>query len=105
MYTIFGNSNVDLCKDVGKIDTLFIVHSRNYGAEIYPNTNKKLLHPLKITQNKILKILQFKKRKSETNALYEEFKVLEVEDLHMCNTCCLIQKNNPPSTNSTSSNK
>ena len=53
---------------------------------------KKLLHPLKITQNKILKILQFKKRKSETNALYEEFKVLKVEDLHMYNTFCLIQK-------------
>ena len=28
----------------------------------------------------------------KTNALYEEFKVLKVEDLHMYNTCCLIQK-------------
>ena len=69
------------------------VHSRlNYDVEIYANRNKKLLHPLKITQNKILKILQFKKRKSETNVLYEEFKVLKVEDLHMYNTFCLMQK-------------
>ena len=28
MYTVFGNSNVDLCKDVGKIDTFRVAKNR-----------------------------------------------------------------------------
>ena len=45
-----------------------------------------------VTQNKILKILQFKKHRSNTNALYKEYCVLKVEDQHKFNICCLIHK-------------
>ena len=44
-----------------------------------------------VTQNKILKILQFKKHRSDTNALYKKkYSVLKVEDQHKFNICCLI---------------
>ena len=43
-----------------------------------------------VTQNKILKIFQFKKHISNTSALYKEYSVLKVEDQHECNICCLI---------------
>ena len=45
-----------------------------------------------ITQNIILKILQFKKRNAKTNELYKEFEVLKLQDLHMFNICCLVHK-------------
>ena len=45
-----------------------------------------------VTQNKILKILQFKKHRSDTNALYKEYSVLKVEDHHKFDICCLIHK-------------
>ena len=45
-----------------------------------------------VTQNKILKILQFKKHRSNTNAPYKEYCVLKVEDQHKFNICCLIHK-------------
>ena len=42
MYTIFGNSNVDLCKDVGKIDTLFIYLSiQEITVQKYTQTQTK----------------------------------------------------------------
>ena len=47
----------------------------NYGSEIYVNTTKKSIQPLIITQNKILKILQFKNI-TPVNSLFGEFGVL-----------------------------
>ena len=52
-----------------------------YGIEAYENTTLETLRPLKVTQNRILKILQFKPHKSNTNKLYSDFSVLKMEDL------------------------
>ena len=38
----------------------FIFSGLNYGSEIYINTTKKYIQPLMVTQNKLLRILQFK---------------------------------------------
>ena len=38
----------------------FIFFTLNYGSEIYVNTKKKYIQPLMVTQNKLLRILQFK---------------------------------------------
>ena len=45
-----------------------------------------------VTQNKILKIFQFKKHRSDTNVLYKEYSVLKVEDQNKFDICCLIHK-------------
>ena len=48
----------------------FVFSRLNYGIELYANLNSSShLHSLMVTQNKILKILQFKKHRSNTNAL------------------------------------
>ena len=71
----------------------FIFSRLNYGVELYANNNTQgQLNTLMITQNKILKILQFKKRNAKTNELYKEFEVLKLQDLHMFNICCLVHK-------------
>ena len=56
-------------------DTLYnsFVFSRlNYGIEVYVNTENKFLTPLKTSQNKVLRTLQFKQRKSPVNDLKSE---------------------------------
>ena len=51
----------------------FVFSRLNYGIKLYANlTSSSHLHPLMVTQNKILKILEFKKHRSNTNALYKE---------------------------------
>ena len=70
----------------------FISSRPNYGSEIYTNTTKKVIQPLIVTQNKILRILQFKNIKTPTNNLYREFSVLKLTDMHDFNICCIVQK-------------
>ena len=65
----------------------FISSRLNYGSEIYVNTNKKFIQPLITTQNKILRILQFKNIRTPINSLYREFGVLKLRDLHDFNIC------------------
>ena len=69
----------------------FISSRLNYGTEIYTNTTK-VIQPLIVTQNKILRILQFKNIKTPTNNLYREFGVLKLTDMHDFNICCIVQK-------------
>ena len=71
----------------------FVFSRLSYGVELYANNNTQgQLNTLMITQNKILKILQSKKRNAKTNELYKEFEVLKLQDLHMFNICCLVHK-------------
>ena len=70
----------------------FIFSRLNYGVELYVNSYPKShLDKLKVTQNKILKILQFK-RKSHINDLYKDFDVLKIEGINKFNICCLTHK-------------
>ena len=64
----------------------------NYGTETYGNTGLETLRPLKVTQNRILKILQFKPHKSNTNKLYSDFSVLKIEDILKYNMCNITHK-------------
>ena len=46
----------------------FISSRLNYGSEIYVKTTKKFIQPLIVTQNKILRTLQFKNIKAPVNS-------------------------------------
>ena len=70
----------------------FISLRLNYGSEIYTNTTRKFTQPLIVTQNKILRILQFKNIRTPLNTLYREFGVLKLKDLHHFNVCCVVHK-------------
>ena len=59
----------------------FVFSRLNYGVEVYANTNMKFLSQLKMSQNKVLRILQFKHRKSPVNDLYVTFGVLKLADM------------------------
>ena len=69
----------------------FIFSRLNCGVKLYVNSKPKshMDKLLKVTQNKILKILQFK-LKSHTNDLYKDFNVLKIEDKF--HVCCLTHK-------------
>ena len=64
----------------------------NYGIEAYGNTTLETLRPLKVAQNRILKILQFKPHKSNTNKLYSDFSVLKMEDIFKFSMCNITHK-------------
>ena len=64
----------------------------NYGIEAYGNTTLETLRPLKVAQNRILKILQFKPHKSNTNKLYSDFSVLKMEDIVKFSMCNIMHK-------------
>ena len=51
----------------------FVFSRLNYGVEFYTNTNMKFLSQLKMSRNKVLRILQFKHIKSSVNDLYVTF--------------------------------
>ena len=53
----------------------------NYGVKVYANTNMKFLSRLKTSQNKVLRILQFKHRKSPIDDLYVTSGVLKLADM------------------------
>ena len=61
----------------------------NYGSQIYVETNKR---PLVATQNKLLRILQFKLRKTPLKSQYKPFNVLKLKGLHYLNICCIVHK-------------
>ena len=70
-----------------------VISSRlNYGSEIYTNTTRKFIQPLIVTQDKILRILQFKNIRTPLNTLYREFGVLKLNDLHHFNIRCIVHK-------------
>ena len=74
-------------------DVLYMMHSRlNYGSEIYVRTSKRHIQPLAVTQNKLLRILQFKARKTSLKSLYTAFDVIKLKDLHYLNICCIVHK-------------
>ena len=57
----------------------FVFSGLNYGIEVYANTEAKFLKHIKTSQNKILRILQFRHQRSPTYDLYTNFKVLKLE--------------------------
>ena len=70
----------------------FIFSRLNYESEIYVNTTKKYIQPLMVTQNKLLRILQFKHIRTPLRNLYRQFNTLKLKDLDYFNICCIVQK-------------
>ena len=70
----------------------FVFLRLNYGTEVYVNTEKKFLTPLKTSQNKLLRSLQFKHRKCPVNDLYKSSEVLKLTDMHTYNLIILMHK-------------
>ena len=64
----------------------------NYGTEAYGNTTLETLRPIKVAQNRILKIRQFKPHKSNKNKLYSGFLVLKMKDIFKYSTFNITHK-------------
>ena len=45
-----------------------------------------------VTQNKLLRLLQFKHIRTLLRNLYRQFNTLKLKDLHYFNICCIVQK-------------
>ena len=70
----------------------FVFSRLKYGMEVYAKTNMKFLFQLKMSQNKVLRILQFKHRKSPVNDLYVTFGVLKLADMQKYNLLAIMHK-------------
>ena len=64
----------------------------NYEAEVHANTNMEFLFQMKMSQNKVLRILKFKHRKSPVNDLYVTFGVLKLADMKKYNFLTIMHK-------------
>ena len=58
----------------------FIQSRIDYAIEIYGDGNKKAIQRIQVHQNRMLKILQFKRRLASTNEIHEKFNVLKISD-------------------------
>ena len=56
------------------------------------NTINKYIQPLVVTQNKLLRILQFKQITTPLRNVYRKFSTLKLKDLHYYNICCIAHK-------------
>ena len=70
----------------------FVFSRLNYGIEVYANTEAKFLRRIKTSQNKILRILQFRHQRSPTNDLYTNFNILKLEEMHKMKLLSVIFK-------------
>ena len=70
----------------------FIYSRINYGIEMYSQTTAKTIRPLQITQNIVLRKLQFKSYTSNVNDLYKGFSVLKLKDVSRFKLCCFVQR-------------
>ena len=59
----------------------FVFSRLNYGIEVFANTEANFLKRIKTSQNKILRILQFRHQSSPTNDLYTNFKILKLKEM------------------------
>ena len=60
----------------------FVFSLLNYGIEVHANTEAKFLKRIKTSQNKILRLLQFRHQRPPTNYLYTDFKILKLGEMH-----------------------
>ena len=64
--------------------------SIQYGIEIYANTNATFLDDLKVLNNRILRILQFRNIRTRITLLYSTFNTLPIHLLHKYKLCLLV---------------
>ena len=70
----------------------FVFSRLNYGVEAYANTNMKFMSQPKTSRNKVLRIIQFKHRKSPVDDLYMTFRVLKLADMQKYNLPTIMHK-------------
>ena len=70
----------------------FVFSRLNYGIEVYANTKVKFLKRIKTSQNKILRILKFRRQRSSTNDLYTNVKILKLQEMHKMKLLSVIFK-------------
>ena len=70
----------------------FIFSRLNYGCEVFVNTTRKYIQLLTVTQNKLLRILQFKPIRTPLKHLYREFNTLKLKEQNYFNICCIAHK-------------
>src|SRR5688572_13798086 len=70
-----------------------LVHPRiQYGIEIYGKTTLKLLQPLHISCNRVLRTLQGQNRYCSVKQLYLNFNILPLNQLYKYSVCKIIYK-------------
>ena len=67
------------------------VYSRiKYSIEIYGACSNKLIEKLQVIQNKLLKILMGRERRTPTDIIHSDLRVLKVKDIYAVNTLAFV---------------
>ena len=70
----------------------FIFSRINYGIQVYGSCTAKLMSRIQILSNKLLKYLLKLDRRTPTNDLHKDLKILKVEDLYSVNILAFVKK-------------
>ena len=70
----------------------FAYSAIQYGVEIYANTKKTFLNELNVLNNRILRILQFKNRRTKVSEMFRQYETLPVKQLHDYKLCLFVFK-------------
>jgi len=63
-----------------QVFNVFVFSKYNYGIEIYGKCSKPLMAKLQSTQNRLLKIMLSKNKRTSTNEIHKTTKLLKIED-------------------------
>ena len=88
-YKIRTNLNADVLK---MLYFAFVYPHLLYGIEIYGNTNPSNINRLKILNNKILRILQKRPRRTHVIDLYKSYSTLPIDLLHKYQILLFVHK-------------
>ena len=68
----------------------FIYSRINYGIEVYGNCSAKNIDTMQVTQNKLLKLILHKDRRTPTDEIHKTMNILKVKDIYECNVLSLV---------------
>ena len=70
----------------------FVFSRIKYGIEIYGSTSISNVNRLQVMQNKLLKLIWKLDKFTSTNVLHRNMKILQIADVHICNTLGVVNK-------------
>ena len=90
-YSIFNRIKYLVNKNViRQIFFAFVFSKIKYGLEVYGSCSKDYIKKLQVIQNGLLKILTQKQKRTSTDALHKELRLLKVNDAYRQQLICFV---------------
>ena len=91
-FGIFNKIKHMITKKIARQLYCAFIYSRiAYGLEVYGHCSEHNLQKIQIIQNKLLKLLLTKKRRTSTNEIHKDMNILKVKDIQNANIICFVK--------------